>query len=401
MKRTVLYDRHVAAGARLVDFSGWEMPVQYPNGILHEHLTTRKHAGVFDVSHMGRFFVTGPDAISLLQNALTNDAESLVPGRAQYTILSDENGHAIDDAYLYRFHQGDSFLLVVNASNRERDYDHLKGLAGGLDVELSDASERLAMISVQGPDSTACLAQVLGELPALPNRNDCATVPYHGTDALLARTGYAGEPCGFELMLDNELAAETWDAILAAGANPIGLGARDTLRLEACLPLYGHEFGDGPDGAPMPIFACPLARFAVSFSSVKGDFLGRDALWRQAQAAQAAREGNPFDQAILPRRIRPLALLGKGIARAGAEVLSADSACGWVTSGTMIPYWEFVDRVPGESSSRRALALALLDAHIPTGTEVVAKVRGREIPAKVVRRFVNNRTGRYCTPEIC
>ena len=384
MKHTVLHPIHVAAGARLVDFSGWEMPVQY-EGILAEHLATRRSAGLFDVSHMGRFAVGGPDALPFLRGALTNDARTLSVGRAQYTLLANERGGAVDDAYLYRFRE-DEFLLVVNAGNRERDWSRLNALAAGREVALVDRSDSLAMISLQGPRAAEILAG-LAIPPPGERRNDCGVCQWQGEELLAMRTGYAGEPVGFELVLPSARAGELWTGLVEGGAAPVGLGARDTLRLEAGLPLYGHEFGTDPDGREIPIFSCPLAKFGVDFADPERAFVGRDALRQQAANG-------------VPRVLRKLAVTGKGIARAGDPVISNGREVGVVTSGTMVPYWQFQGGEPGGTSDRRAIALALLDRELPAAAPLAAVVRQREVGARVVSRFLDNRSGRYAVPVL-
>jgi aminomethyltransferase len=383
MKRTILHPVHVAAGARLVDFSGWEMPVQY-EGILAEHLATRRQAGLFDVSHMGRFVISGPDALLFLRSALTNDAAKLAIGRAQYTLLANKWGGAIDDAYLYRFREG-AYFLVVNAGNRDTDWAHLKTLAASFDTQLADRSDELAMVSLQGPASNTILGSLLDSLPG-ERHNDCGIRQYQGEELLVMRTGYAGEPIGFELVLPNALAADLWQTLVAGGATPVGLGARDTLRLEAALPLYGHEFGTDPDGAEIPIFSCPLATFGVDLDDTSREFIGR--------AALAAQVGNGT-----PRRLRKLALTGKGIARAGDRVVSEGQDVGVVTSGTMVPYWEFADGHPSEATDKRAIALALIDQGTSTD-DLALRVRNRDIPARIVAKFLDSRSGRYAVPVL-
>jgi aminomethyltransferase len=321
MNRTVLYDCHVALGAQMVPFGGWEMPVMYGDGILAEHLTTRKQAGLFDVSHMGRFVFRGAGALDFLQYALTNNAEALdtLDKGAQYTLIPTEDGTAVDDAYLYRF-VDDEYLLVVNAGNRDKDWQHFQQLLKKFDhVELVDRSDDLAMVSVQGPASRSIVSDIIqaGRLPE-PARNALNPVTIAGAAVLLARTGYTGEPLGFELFIPKDSAVEIWNLLIKKGAAPAGLGARDTLRLEAALPLYGHELGTDPDGHEIPIFACPLAKFGVSFSPLKGDFVGRHALTRQYAAFRKHLFRDFSSMADLPRMIRPLALAGRGIARQGA-----------------------------------------------------------------------------------
>lgn len=250
----------------------------YGGGILAEHLATRKSAGLFDVSHMGRFIFRGSQALAFLQYALTNNAEALdAPEHgAQYTFIPTAAGTAVDDAYLYRF-VDDEYLLVVNAGNREKDWHHFQDLLKTFgEVEMIDRSEDLAMMSLQGPASRALMVDVIdhGRLPE-PSRNALGTVTIAGTEVLVARTGYTGEPLGVELFIPAASAERIWTLLVEKGATPVGLGARDTLRLEAALPLYGHELGLDPDGKEIPIFACPLARFGVSFSASKGEFAGQ------------------------------------------------------------------------------------------------------------------------------
>ena len=311
LARTPLFGRHVAAGAKMVGFAGWEMPIQYPTGIIAEHLATRKRAGLFDVSHMGRFVLRGPDALPFLQHVLTNNAAGLEVCQAQYTVVPTPTGGAIDDAYLYRFYE-DEYLLVVNASNREKDWEHFareRGRFAGL--ELEDATQRIAMVALQGPRSRDVLAPLLtkGGLPDVM-RNELSIATLGGFEVKIGRTGYTGEPLCFELFVAAEHAGELWDALVGAGAEPAGLGARDTLRLEAGLPLYGFELGDDPDGVEIPIYAIPLAKLAVSFSPLKGDYIGREPLRRQhdAYVRIVARDYSLIDD--LPRLVQPIALDG-------------------------------------------------------------------------------------------
>nr|MCU0256054.1 hypothetical protein [Vicinamibacterales bacterium] len=248
--RTPLYDRHVALSARMVEFGGWEMPVQYRSGIIGEHLATRNRAGLFDVSHMGRFVVGGADALPFLQHVLTSNAAALDVGQAQYTMVPTATGGAVDDAYLYRFVE-DEYLLVVNAANREKDWAHFARHAGRFPaLRLEDRTFELAMVALQGKASRDILAGLLAEgaLPE-PLRNELSVVRLstgggaEPSEVMLGRTGYTGEPVCFELFVASAAAPALWDALVAAGAEPVGLGARDTLRLEAGLPLYGHELG--------------------------------------------------------------------------------------------------------------------------------------------------------------
>ncbi len=387
--RTVLCDRHAALGAKMVEFGGWQMPLHYPGGILEEHLATRRRAGLFDVSHMGRFVFRGAGALAFLQHALTNNAEALEPGMSQYTLIPNERGGAIDDAYLYRFDEAE-YLLVVNAANRRKDWEHFRGLLGRFDkVELEDRTDAIAMISLQGPRSKDILSKAMedGALPE-PARNALGTVTVGGTVVRVARTGYTGEPLCFELFVPTGEAAPLWDRLREGGAEPVGLGARDTLRLEAGLPLYGHELGSDPEGREIPIFAIGLARFAVSFSPLKGAYIGKEALERQFQALAAAIRGRTAAADALPRRVRPLALSGQGIARGGNPVFQGEKRVGFVTSGTMVPYWrregEGVASTLADETEKRAIALALIDTHLVDGDRLIVDIRGRRAEAVVV-----------------
>ena len=405
LKRTVLFDCHVKAGAQMVPFGGWDMPVMYDGGILAEHLATRKGAGMFDVSHMGRFVFRGPRALEFLQFALTNNAAALdTPDRgAQYTLIPTAAGTAVDDAYLYRF-VDDEYLLVVNAGNRDKDWHHFRELLKKFDrVELTDRSEDLAMVSVQGPASRSMVSAILstGRLPE-PARNALSTVTIAGATVLLARTGYTGEPLGFELFIPRDAAVDIWNLLVDKGATPVGLGARDTLRLEAALPLYGHELGTDADGKEIPIFACPLARFGVSFSALKGDFMGRGSLARQHDAFRKIMFRDFSAMADLPRMIRPLVLAGRGIARQGARVFDGDRQVGTVTSGTMVPYWE----VDGQSvhaslsdiSQRRSICLAYLNSDILDEAPLSVDIRGKQVAAMAVPYHMRSESPPYTRP---
>jgi len=401
LKRTPFHERHVALGARLVDFGGWDMPVQYPTGIIAEHLATRGGAGLFDVSHMGRFVLRGPGAVPFLQHVLTNNAEALDPLQAQYTIVPTPTGGAVDDAYLYRFEEA-AYLLVVNAANRVKDWEHFHDhLPGFPDVELTDETGEIAMLALQGKQTRDVLAGLIetGGLPEpFRNRLSIATLrvpdPDGGTalavGTRIGRTGYTGEPICFELFIDAEQGPALWDALVAGGAAPVGLGARDTLRLEAGLPLYGHELGLDPEGHEIPVMSCPLATFAVSFSARKGEYVGRAALARQ-QAAYARLVSRDYSLiADLPRLTRPVAVTGRGIAREGAPVCRPDDGdfLGWVTSGTAVPYWgiegEGLCSTQTEDHQLRSIALAYVDSRVLEDDEVEVDVRGKRVPGLVV-----------------
>ena len=374
LKRTVLYNHHVGAGAKMVDFGGWEMPVNYPGGMIEEHLYTRKKVGIFDISHMGRFAVSGREAKEFLQVVLTNDVLALDLLKAQYTFLSNASGGAIDDAYLYRFYD-EEYLLVVNASNLEKDWDHLNREIKKFDAQLVDRSEELAMIAVQGPESQNVINRIMGTTTLTePVRNALGILHFGGREVLISRTGYTGEPLGYELMVKAADAAKIWEGLIALGAMAIGLGARDTLRLEAGLPLYGHELGLDIDGGEIPIFSCPMAKFAVKFVKAKGDFIGRKALEKQYEGVK--------------RVVRPIVLTDKGVARAGYKVFKGDREVGYVTSGTMIPYLKREGEGPEskitEEKVMRAIGLALLDREVELAEEVEVEIRGNRAKAVVM-----------------
>jgi len=403
--RTVFYERHLEAGAKITEFGGWDMPLQYASGILQEHLDTRRQAGLFDVSHMGRFVLSGADALPFLQHALTNNAASLDVGLGQYTMIPNPAGGVIDDAYLYRF-VDDEYLLVVNASNREKDWSHLEKLRQAFPKSaLVDRTAELAMLSLQGPLAKEILAPLLsrGRLPE-PMRNALSVVGIDGARVLLARTGYTGEPICFELFIERADAVRIWDLLTERGALPVGLGARDSLRLEAGLPLYGHELGLDPTGQEIPAFACDLSRFAVSFSPLKGEFIGRAALAAQFEALKRILAQDFDDIAALPRRVLLLELTGRGIARPGDKVFRGDAHVGYVTSGTMVPYWDTegagVASRFADASDRRAIAMALLDSTLWDGDEIEVEIRGRRTPGLIVPYFLRAEAPPYARSVI-
>ena len=407
LKRTVFYDRHVALGAKMVEFGGWEMPVFYSTGIVGEHLATRNGAGLFDVSHMGRFTVRGAGAPEFLQHVLTNNAEALdirTTG-AQYTIIPDETGGAVDDAYLYRFVE-DEYLLVVNAANREKDWEHFQRFLGNFDqVELADRTEEIVMLSLQGPKSREVLDAIIeaGRFPE-PMRNAVSTAIISGAEVKVARTGYTGEPVCFELFVSRDKGQLLWDKIVARGATPIGLGARDTLRLEAGLPLYGHELGNDPEGREIPIMACPLAKFAVSFSPLKGEFLGSQELLRQHEAFKKILSRDYSLIHDLPRMIKAIAVAGRGVAREGSKVFRGEKHVGYVTSGTMIPMWS-VDGKGLESAltdqhQLRSICLGYIDSNIVDEERLTIHIRGKSVDAVVVPFHLRTDAPPYARPIV-
>ena len=318
LKRTPLYDRHVALGARMVEFGGWQMPVQY-SGIVDEHNAVRNAAGLFDISHMGEFHVKGKDALAFLQYVATQDVASIKPGLANYSLLCRPDGGIVDDIFIYNLF--DRYLVVVNASNVDKDFAWMRGQLGGFEAELTNESDRTGMLALQGPAAEAILARATDV--------DVAGMPFHGLatgtllgdiPALIARTGYTGED-GFELFVDNDRVGKLWDGLLElgrdAGLKPCGLGARDSLRFEACLALYGHEIAD--DINPYE------AKLGWVVKLDKGDFVGGDAL-RQ------------FKQAGVGRKLVGFEMVERGIARGGYAIRAVDGTpAGYVTTGMPAP----------------------------------------------------------------
>ena len=366
LKQTPLHGWHSANGARMVPFAGYDMPVQYPNGIIKEHLATRTGAGLFDVSHMGRFRVRGRNAGRLLGQVLSGHVAALDVGQAQYGFLATADGGAVDDTYLYRI-AGDDYLLVVNASNREKDWQWINEHSNG-DADISDDSERLAMIALQGPNSQSILASLTDEssLPA-GTRNTVAECDLLGQSTLVARTGYTGESMCFELFPSADAVAPLWAELVARGATAVGLGARDSLRLQAGLPLYGHELGDDRDGHPIPIFANALARFGVRAPG-NGEFIGRAALDAQREEFDRIRNGemeHGFSPQRLTHQVQPVVVLeGRRPLRAGHTVFAEDTPVGYLTSGAVVPV--IGDAHPDSDAtvehSLRPVGLALIEA---------------------------------------
>ncbi|MBI5118571.1 glycine cleavage system aminomethyltransferase GcvT [Candidatus Poribacteria bacterium] len=403
--RTVFYDRHVALGARIVEFAGWEMPVSYPTGTVAEHLATRRTAGLFDISHMGRMLVGGSGAIAFLQHVLSNNALALEVGEAQYTLIPNSNGGAVDDAYLYRFVE-DQYLLVVNAANHQKDWEHFQPFLSDFpNVDLRDRTKELAMLALQGPMSREMLLKIIqsGRLPE-PLHNATSIARMCDAQVMIGRTGYTGEPIRFELFIGREHALRLWDKLVEVGATPCGLGARDTLRLEAALPLYGHELGRDIEGKDIPAFAVPLSKFAVSFSPLKGEYVARAALTRQQAAFKKIVFGDYSLISDLPRMIRPIAMVGRGVARAGDKMFKDDACVGYVTSGTTTPMWVFegegLASRPTDQHKLRSIGLALIDSDIEEDEKLAVEVRGKRIEAVVVPYHISSETPPYARPIV-
>jgi aminomethyltransferase len=355
LRRTPLHACHLELGARMVGFAGWDMPVQY-SGVIEEHRAVREAAGLFDVSHMGEIRVRGAGAEAFLQCMTPNDVARLAPGRAHYTGLLTERGTYIDDLLIYRLGAED-FLVVANASNAGRDFAWLREHAAAHPaVDLTDASDEYALLALQGPRALAILEPLASPGIAALRYYGFLQGEVAGAPAIISRTGYTGED-GFELYLPPQHAAAVWRRLLAEGAPhgllPAGLGARDTLRLDAAMALYGHEL----DERTTP-FEAGLA-WVVKLDKA-GDFLGRGALVAQRDAG-------------VSRKLVGFEVEGKGIARQGHLVLSGGETVGAVTSGTWSPTFE------------KALGMAYVPAALAApGTRLDIDVRGRTLAATVV-----------------
>ena len=350
--KTPLYGVHVEEGGKIVPFAGYLLPVQYGTGVIKEHMAVRQQCGLFDVSHMGEILFTGPTALATLNHLLTNDYSNMPINKVRYGVMCNEQGGTIDDLVVYKFGE-ESYLVVVNAANREKDYAHMAAntLEG---TKCEDISDTVAQVALQGPKAPAIMKKLLpedqipkGYYTALPNVN------LGGMNCMISRTGYTGE-LGYEIYTASENAPKLWKLLREAGEEfgliPCGLGARDTLRLEAAMPLYGHEM----DETITPLEAG--LDFGVKLN--KEEFIGHDAL----VAAGA------------PKRVRVgLEVTGRGIIREHQDVYIGDEKIGVSTSGTHCPYLG------------KAIAMALVDAsHAEVGTKVEAEVRGRRVAAEII-----------------
>ena len=346
LRRTLLYDEHKALGARLVDFSGWEMPVQY-GGIKAEHQAVRERVGLFDVSHMGEAVFRGKDAEAAVQRLLTRDVSRLEVGQAGYSAVCYESGGTVDDVLVYR--RPEDFLVVVNAANREKDLEHFRENTQDLAVEVVDESDDWALLALQGPEA----ANVLQNLTEA-NLSNLKSYRFlegevAGTKAMISRTGYTGED-GFEIYLSPDEAPRRWRELIEAGATPAGLGARDTLRLEAGMCLYGNELD--PETTPLEAGI----GFAVHLDKEQG-FIGQDALKREKEDG-------------LRKTLVGFEVEGRGIARHDYPVKAEDETVGRVTSGTLSP------------TLNKAIGLALVSPGVEDRFEVV--IRERSVEAHTV-----------------
>lgn len=361
IKKTVLYDTHVALGAKMAPFGGFEMPIQY-SGIIHEHQAVRNTAGLFDVSHMGEVLVEGPQALNFLQYVLTNDLSTIFPGKAQYTLMCNENGGVVDDLLVYQTGE-QAYLLVLNAANIEKDLEHLRRYhsAGGYDCELVDQSADTGLLAIQGPASIGIVADLvdlpLEDLPYYQFIQPEAGQFLGCENAIVSRTGYTGEP-GLEIYCETESVARLWQTLLDAGANaglvPCGLGARDTLRLESGFCLYGNDLSE--ETSPLEAGLGWVVKFK------KEDFVGREVLQKQKEAGLAS-------------RLIGFVLEDRGIPRAGYPLVNAEGdIIGNVTSGSQSPV---LGKGIGLAFVRNEAAYTTVDS------EIYISVRGRNLRATV------------------
>lgn len=350
--KTPLYETHIAEGGKMVPFAGYLLPVQYGSGVVKEHMAVRQQAGLFDVSHMGEVVFSGPTALDTLHHLMTNDFTNMAIGRVRYSVMCNENGGCVDDLVVYKFGE-ESYLVIVNAANREKDYAHMvKHLLPGTKAE--DISDSVAQLALQGPKSVDIMAKLLPPQD-IPQKYYTAVrdVNIKGIPCMISRTGYTGE-LGYEIYTAAGDGEKLWKVLREAGEEfgliPCGLGARDTLRLEAAMPLYGHEMNEE---------ITPLEAgldFAVKLN--KESFIGKEALM-EAQTPSKTRVG--------------LAVTGRGIVREHQDVYIGDQKIGISTSGTHCPYLG------------KAIAMALVDAqHADIGTAVEVDVRGRRVAAEIV-----------------
>ena len=355
LRRTPLYEAHVEAGAKLMPFAGWEMPVSY-DGIKTEHLRVRNSCGVFDVSHMGEIETEGPQAAELLQRLLSNDVSTIGLGGAQYSCLCREDGGVLDDLFTYRLGE-DRYLTVTNAANHERDLEWFEAHAVEFEVEVRDRIEAYAMLAVQGPQARQIVQRITdGELPP---RFKTAQLPVAGALTLVCGTGYTGED-GAELLMAPEDARTIWDALIGGGAGPAGLGARDTLRLEVNYCLYGNDLTDERTPIEADLGWCVQEETG---------FIG-------SEACRQVRERGPKEV------LEPFVITGAGIPRQGNPIVSGEEEVGVVTSGTLSPCLEV------------GIGMGYVRAGIAEpGTAIEIDVRGRRRPAEIRERPLYSKEG--------
>ena len=349
MKKTPLFEEHKKLGARTVEFSGWEMPVFYTN-VIDEHITARKKAALFDISHMGEIEITGKDAFKIINNLITNDLNNLPENKAFYAVMLNEKAGAIDDLFVYCFDK-EKYMLVVNAGTKDKDLGWIKNHSKDADVKIEDKTDEIAKIDIQGPLAEEILQKITkADLKEL-KRFHFTESKINNTEAIISRTGYTGED-GFELYFNKETAVKLWNLLLETGKplglKPAGLGARDTLRLESCYSLYGHELSEE---------ITPLEAGLTFVVKLNKDFIGKTALKEP------------------DRKIIAFEMLEKAIPRAHYEVQKDSQKIGYVTSGTLSP------------TLKKGIGLALVDIqHINLGSEIHIKIRDKLYNAKIVEK---------------
>lgn len=360
MKKTPLYDKHLEQSGKIIDFGGWELPVEY-SGILAEHEAVRTKAGLFDVSHMGEILITGKDAEAYIQNIATNDISPMENNQIFYSLMCYPDGGVVDDLLIYKYNK-EKYFLVVNASNTDKDYEWmLKNKIG--DVEIENVSQNYAEIALQGP-----LAQDILQKLTSKNLNEIKFFYFEdgvnigGLNAIVSRNGYTGED-GFEIYVKPEEGPKLWDMVLEAGKDyglvPAGLGARDTLRFEVCLPLYGHEISEN---------ITPLEAGLGFFVKMKKDsFIGKDALLSQKEAG-------------VKRKLVGFEMIDRGIARSSYEVFADGKNVGFVTTGSHSP------------TLKKSIGLALIDSEYAVeGNEIEVSIRNKNLKAKIIKKPFYNK----------
>ncbi len=353
MKRTPLYESHVALGAKVIEFGGWDMPVNYPNGILKEHLNTRQNCGIFDISHMAEFMVTGEKATAFLQHVMSNDLNIMKEGKGQYACICYPHGGTVDDCFYYRYNLK-KYRIIANASNQEKDWAWLQKNGNEYGVTLQNLSDQRGRLSLQGPKAEKILTKIFDKDVASMQRFFFVEGKLSGVESFVARTGYTGEN-GYEMSFPIAETKKIWDALLDAGKEesltPVGLGARDTLRLEACYSLYGHELN--ADISPIE------AGIGWAVKQKDVPFNGDKILLAQKAVGTT-------------RIIKPVEVIGREIIRAGMEVLVGHNKVGYVTSGTYSP------------SLKKGIGLAIISVDFADqGTELEVDVRGKRVKITV------------------
>ncbi len=363
MSKTPLYETHLKLGAKIIEFGGWLMPVQYTN-VIDEHITTRTKAGLFDISHMGEFFISGSDAFNLIQKIITNDLNKISENKALYTTMCYDNGTTVDDLFVYCYNNN-KYMLVVNAANIEKDLEWIKKHASGLDVDIKDKTNEIAKIDIQGPKSEEILQKITDCKLSEIKRFHSTETELNKINATISRTGYTAED-GFEIYFSYKKAEELWKKFLEIGKpfglKPVGLGARDTLRIEACYCLYGHELTKN---------ITPIeADIGFVVKTDKKDFIGKEALKEQKENGTE-------------RTMVAFEMIDNGIPRNPYEVKKDNKKIGFVTSGTFSPTF------------KKGIGLALIKKqYAKEKNEIDINIREKSYKAKIVKKPFYNYKGK-------